>query len=151
MEGKDEAKFDIPFMIQSHVESMKKIMGALQDLPANQHSQSSPIPQIKTELAVLGSWQILKGSQDFLHTFSMALYHKWDVKNGFTYVLHFFSLISDSPGGVATYMHVPLIMFFTNIRINLSRPCYLHWNLINYASKISVCNYKPICLPTTQM
>ena len=30
----------------------------------------------------------------------MALYHKWDVKNGFAYVLTFFSLISDSLGGV---------------------------------------------------
>ena len=30
----------------------------------------------------------------------MALYHKWDVKNGFAYVLHFFSLISDGLGGV---------------------------------------------------
>ena len=31
----------------------------------------------------------------------MALYHKWDVKNGFTYVLTFFSLISKGLGGVA--------------------------------------------------
>ena len=31
----------------------------------------------------------------------MALYHKWDVKNGFAYVLQFFSLISDDLGGVA--------------------------------------------------
>ena len=30
----------------------------------------------------------------------MALYHKWDVKNGFPYVLQFFSLISDGLGGV---------------------------------------------------
>ena len=30
----------------------------------------------------------------------MALYHKWDVKNGFAYVLTFFSLISDSLGSV---------------------------------------------------
>ena len=30
----------------------------------------------------------------------MALYHKWDVKNGFTYVIQFFSLISDDLGGV---------------------------------------------------
>jgi len=30
----------------------------------------------------------------------MALYHKWDVKNGFAYVLQFFSLISDGLGGV---------------------------------------------------
>ena len=34
----------------------------LQDLPANQHSQSSPISQIMAGLAVLHSWQILKGS-----------------------------------------------------------------------------------------
>ena len=30
----------------------------------------------------------------------MSLYHKWDVKNGFACVLQFFSLISDSLGGV---------------------------------------------------
>ena len=29
LEGKDEASFDTPFMIQSHAGSMKKIMGAL--------------------------------------------------------------------------------------------------------------------------
>ena len=29
MEGKGEASFDTPFMIQSHAESMKKIVGAL--------------------------------------------------------------------------------------------------------------------------
>ena len=37
---------------------------------------------------------------DFLYTFSMALYHKWDVKNGFAYVLQSFSLIFDGLGGV---------------------------------------------------
>ena len=36
----------------------------------------------------------------FFILFSMAWYHKWDVKNGFTYVLQFFSLISDGAGGV---------------------------------------------------
>ena len=41
-----------------------------------------------------------KKFQDFLYTFSMALYHEWDVKNGFAYVLQFFSLISDVLGGV---------------------------------------------------
>ena len=30
-----------------------------------------------------------------------ALYHKWDVKNGFACVLQFFSLISDSLGVVS--------------------------------------------------
>ena len=94
-------------MIQSHAESMKKILGALQDLPANQHSQSSPIPQIMAELAVIVSWQILKGSQDFLHTFSMALYCKWDVRNGFTFVHIFFSLISDGLDGVLKEQNTP--------------------------------------------
>ena len=32
----------------------------------------------------------------------MALYHKWNVKNGFTYVLTFFSLISDDLGSVSS-------------------------------------------------
>ena len=52
------------------------------------------------ELAVLVGWYILNGSQDCLHTFSMTLYWKWDVKNGFTYELQFFSFISDGLGGV---------------------------------------------------
>ena len=34
----------------------------------------------------------------------MALYHKWDVKNDFAYVLQFFSLISDSLGSVEGFM-----------------------------------------------
>ena len=84
---------------------MKKIMGALQDLPANQHSQSSPIHSIMAGLAVLVCWQILWGSHDFLHTFSMALYHKWDVKSGFNFVHKFFMLISDGLGGVRRLVH----------------------------------------------
>ena len=58
---------------------MKKILGALQNLPANQRSQFSHNLWNWTGLGVLVSWQILKGSQNFLHIFSMALYHKWDV------------------------------------------------------------------------
>ena len=30
---------------------------------------------------------LFKGSQDFLHTFNMASYYKWGVKNGFAFVL----------------------------------------------------------------
>ena len=41
-----------------------------------------------------------RGLQGFFHTFNMALYHKWEVKNDFIYVLQFFSLISDSLGRV---------------------------------------------------
>ena len=36
----------------------------------------------------------------------MALYDIWDVKNGFAYVLQFFSLISDDLGGVVCYIIV---------------------------------------------
>jgi hypothetical protein len=46
------------------------------------------------------TWWILKGSQYCLHTFSMALYHKCDIKNGFNYMLQTFSLIFDSLDGV---------------------------------------------------
>ena len=81
---------------------MKKILAALQDLPANQHSQFSHNLWNWAGLAELGSSQILKlkGSQDFLHTFSVALYDKWDVKNGFAYALTLFLLISDGLGSV---------------------------------------------------
>ena len=51
-----KAIFDITFMIQSHAESMKKIIGALRDLQANLLSQTSPIPQIMAEFTVLVSW-----------------------------------------------------------------------------------------------
>ena len=34
----------------------------------------------------------------------MALYHKWDVKNGSPFVLHFFSLIFDGLGGVKLFI-----------------------------------------------
>ena len=33
----------------------------------------------------------------------LTLYHNWDVKNGFAFVLQFFSLISDSLGGVNSF------------------------------------------------
>ena len=35
LEGRGEASFDIPFMIQSHAESLKKIVAALLGLPAS--------------------------------------------------------------------------------------------------------------------
>ena len=73
-------------------------------------------------LAVLVSWYIQKGSQDFLHTFSMALYHKWDVKNGFaygpTYVLQFFTLISDCLGGATNPIGLSRF-FFSPFQIRL--------------------------------
>ena len=60
----------------------------------------------------------LKGTQDFLHTFSMALYHKWDVKNYFAYVLTFFLLISDGLGSV----HPPRIRHPCTKEQRQSRP-----------------------------
>ena len=59
-------------------------------------------------LAVLVSWEILKASQDFFHTFSMASYHKWDVKYDFAYVLQFFSLISDSLGSLGSVFNIDI-------------------------------------------
>ena len=63
-------------------------------------------------LAVLLGWEILNGSQDFFHTFSIALCHKWNVKNDFAYVPQFFSLISDGLGSVCDY-GIPFPIMFT--------------------------------------
>ena len=41
----------------------------------------------------------------------MALFYKWDVKNDFTYVLTFFSLISDGLGGVASVAIGYILLF----------------------------------------
>jgi len=43
----------------------------------------------------------------------MALYHKWDVKNGFAFVLQFFSLISDGLSGVALE-NFEIVKFMSN-------------------------------------
>ena len=49
----------------------------------------------------------------------MALYHKWDVKNGFAYVLQFFSLISDSLGFCVQYvLIIGIIIGITGPSIN---------------------------------
>ena len=44
-------------------------------------------------LAPLVTWKIQKGSQDFVYTFTMTLYHQWGVKNDFSFALQFFLLI----------------------------------------------------------
>ena len=41
----------------------------------------------------------------------MAFYNKWDVKNDFTYVPQFFSLISDGLGGVGWLFNQWIIFF----------------------------------------
>ena len=56
----------------------------------------------------------------------MALYHKWDIKNGFAYVLQFFSLISDGLGGVIEDQ--PVLFLFTsagisNLTVQKTRMC----------------------------
>ena len=61
------------------------------------------------------------GSQDFDHTFSMALNHKWNVKNGFAFVLQFFSLISDDLNGVSTATYMTLCKFLVARFFALSR------------------------------
>ena len=74
-----------------------------------------------------------KGSHNFLHTFSMALYHKWDVKNGFAYVLQFFSLIFDSLGGVVQLRYNGAIVF-QEMHFTLPR---FHDKLINLVNSQS--------------
>ena len=95
-------------------------------------------------LAVLVSWAILKGSHHFFHTFSMALYHKWDVKNAFTFVLQFFSLISDSLGGVHCLTYFPCDDLEPGGCLNLgenwrcSKYYYLHIDFM-------ICNVWKLC------
>ena len=66
----------------------------------------------------------------------MALYHKWDVKNDFAYVLQFFSLISDGLGSVTVYfvslVHLAVFPAYVNSGLfgwwmgPLAGP-YAHW------------------------
>ena len=53
----------------------------------------------------------------------MALYHKWDVKNGFAYVLQFFSLISDGLGGVSSKCSLGCVQRL-NIYVKPTRQIY---------------------------
>ena len=46
----------------------------------------------------------------------MALYHEWDVKNGFAFLLQFFSLISDGPGGVLFYSNKQHILPIAHVK-----------------------------------
>ena len=84
----------------------------------------------------------------------MALYHKLDVKNGFDYVLTFFSLISDGLGSVNT--DNLLIRWFHDSRIyefrvffHKNESCYLHLqyiriNIVPFASfKFQLCLIQP--------
>ena len=48
----------------------------------------------------------------------MALYHKCDVKNGFAYVLQFFSLIFDGLGGVLYCIALSLSIKLTSCQLN---------------------------------
>ena len=92
--------FETPFMIQSRAKSMKKIVGALQDLPANYYRQSSHNLSNWAGLAVLLSWQLQNGSQDFNFSIVMGSKPSFQLKFIAAYVLQFFSLISDSLGSV---------------------------------------------------
>ena len=43
---------------------------------------------------------LTNSSHNLAPTFSLTLYYKWGVKNGFSFALQFFLLISDYLGGV---------------------------------------------------
>ena len=55
-----------------------------------------------------------------IQTFSMAFYHKLDVKSGFTFAIQFFMLTSDGQGGVAR---------FAQLCNNIEFACYTIVNL----------------------
>ena len=82
-------------MTQSHAKSTKKNPGS--------HLRSTSYQPNFTNYGWIACASQLvdpKWLPGFFHTFSMAFYHKWDVKNDFVYVLQFFSLISDGLGSV---------------------------------------------------
>ena len=57
------------------------------------------------------------------------LYHKWDVENGFAYVIKFFSLISEGLGGVGSKNN----LFFR-------RQAFLLLAASNLSIQVSVCS-----------
>ena len=65
----------------------------------------------------------------------MALYHKWDVKNDFAYVLQFFSLISD--GLVSVRMIGIPTAFRPKFHYRLTSP------IIKIKKNITLCPIKP--------
>ena len=83
---------------------------------------------VKRAARLIETWEYfhklaaLVSSQDFPHTFSMALYHKWNVKNGFAYVLQFFSLISESLGGVG-FTALIVVQKYDRAKARRSRLC----------------------------
>ena len=58
----------------------------------------------------------------------MALYHKWNVKNGFAYVLQFFSLISDGLGGVQAMQCSSRVQF----KIDMITEICMNINVMNF-------------------
>ena len=48
----------------------------------------------------------------------MALYHKWNIKNGFVFVLQLFLLISGGLGGVIAKLRLENNKFKAKVQIN---------------------------------
>ena len=61
----------------------------------------------------------------------MALYHKWDVKNGFAYVLQFFSLTSVGLGGVLYLIKNVALKVNTNCSSFTISQCKRKWSTEN--------------------
>ena len=79
----------------------------------------------------------------------MALYHKWDVKNDFTYVLTFYSLIFDGLGGMPCF-----VLSFTNFlcwsnNANVRRFC--HSIYIDETLKYGFCKKLPVQMNLCQV
>ena len=61
----------------------------------------------------------------------MAIHHKWDVKNGFAYVLTFFSLISDGLGSVHSYTGHTYLRISISISVTLDKMLFTPNSLLS--------------------
>ena len=75
----------------------------------------------------------------------MALYHKWDLKSGFAFVLQFFSLLSDCLDGVKFIYQIGILEIkrrgWFDYKLNLS--VYLIKALQQDQKKMNASKYTP--------
>ena len=79
----------------------------------------------------------------------MALYHKWDVKNDFVYMLKFVSLISDNLGSV--YCRVPTQRVSLKAAFIIAFLCRYSENCLTSKSQFRGANMRPNMSPKAEM
>ena len=76
----------------------------------------------------------------------MTLYHKWDVKNGFVYVLQFFSLISDGLGGV---IDVQFLCKYVGQACFVKKACVVNISFFYLGIEVRRVSLTPFCKRTS--